>query len=70
LIENNLCSLPGKKKGLELQEIHKLVRSAGLRVDRRIRIDPSISAGPNYYNGAVYEVELTLENQKSLFFFF
>jgi histidyl-tRNA synthetase len=44
----------------ELQLIHGLVRSAGYG-DRRIRIDPSVVRGLEYYTGPVYEVELTLE---------
>jgi histidyl-tRNA synthetase len=43
----------------ELSEIQKLVRTAGYGSDR-IRIDPSVVRGLEYYTGPVYEVELTL----------
>ncbi len=43
----------------ELTEIQKLVRAAGYG-DDRIRIDPSVVRGLEYYTGPVYEVELTL----------
>jgi histidyl-tRNA synthetase len=46
----------------ELEEIAKLVRGAGYDVDR-IRIDPSVVRGLEYYTGPVYEVELTLETK-------
>ncbi|HEU5016800.1 MAG TPA: histidine--tRNA ligase, partial [Pseudolabrys sp.] len=42
----------------ELSEIQKLVRSAGYDSER-IRIDPSVVRGLEYYTGPVYEVELT-----------
>ena len=37
-----------------------LVRSAGLRLNR-IRIDPSVVRGLEYYTGPVFEAELTFE---------
>jgi histidyl-tRNA synthetase len=46
----------------ELQEIWKLLRSAGYD-DGRVRIDPSVVRGLEYYTGPVYEVELTLETK-------
>jgi histidyl-tRNA synthetase len=46
----------------ELQLIHGLVRSAGYG-DRRIRIDPSVVRGLEYYTGPVYEVELLFETK-------
>ncbi|MDE2468040.1 MAG: histidine--tRNA ligase [Bradyrhizobium sp.] len=46
----------------ELFEIQKLVRASGYGSDR-IRIDPSVVRGLEYYTGAVYEVELTLETK-------
>lgn len=46
----------------ELYEIQKLVRAAGYAPDR-IRIDPSVVRGLEYYTGPVYEVELTLETK-------
>jgi histidyl-tRNA synthetase len=43
----------------ELDEIQSLVRSSGYGPER-IRIDPSVVRGLEYYTGAVYEAELTL----------
>ena len=50
---------------LELQEISKLVRSSNYGEDR-IRIDPSVVRGLEYYTGPVFEVELTfpIEDEK------
>lgn len=42
----------------ELDMIQTLVRSAGYEADR-IRIDPSVVRGLEYYTGPVFEVELT-----------
>ncbi|AOO81092.1 histidine--tRNA ligase [Bosea vaviloviae] len=42
----------------ELDQIHALVVAAGYGSDR-IRIDPSVVRGLEYYTGPVYEVELT-----------
>ena len=44
----------------ELRTIEEIVRSAGYKSDR-IRIDPSVVRGLEYYTGPVYEVELTFE---------
>jgi histidyl-tRNA synthetase len=53
---------PGEKLRLsalsELSEIQKLVRAAGYDSDR-IRIDPTVVRGLEYYTGPVFEVELT-----------
>jgi histidyl-tRNA synthetase len=46
----------------ELEEIAKLVTSSGYGADR-VRIDPSVVRGLEYYTGPVYEVELTLETK-------
>ena len=46
----------------ELDEIQQLVRNSGYGIDR-IRIDPSVVRGLEYYTGPVYEVELTLETK-------
>jgi histidyl-tRNA synthetase len=46
----------------ELEEISELVTSGGYYSDR-IRIDPSVVRGLEYYTGPVYEVELTLETK-------
>ncbi|MCO6048443.1 histidine--tRNA ligase [Mesorhizobium sp. RP14(2022)] len=42
----------------ELEAIRKMVRDAGYGTDR-IRIDPSVVRGLEYYTGPVYEAELT-----------
>ncbi|MFL5006223.1 MAG: histidine--tRNA ligase [Microvirga sp.] len=44
----------------QLIEIERLVRAAGYG-SRRIRIDPSVVRGLEYYTGPVYEAELTFE---------
>jgi histidyl-tRNA synthetase len=44
----------------ELSELQRLARSAGYASDR-IRIDPSVVRGLEYYTGPVYEVELLLD---------
>jgi histidyl-tRNA synthetase len=46
----------------ELQQIQTLVRAAGYESDR-IRIDPTVVRGLEYYTGPVYEVELLLETK-------
>ena len=49
------------RQGLEeLSIIHKLALSAGYESDR-IRIDPSVVRGLEYYTGPVYEAELTFD---------
>ncbi len=55
-------SLPAaSEEGLEeLEVIRNLVRSAGYGPDR-IRIDPSVVRGLEYYTGPVYECELLFE---------
>jgi histidyl-tRNA synthetase len=52
----------GKSGVSELEEIANLVTSSGYG-DDRIRIDPSVVRGLEYYTGPVYEVELTLETK-------
>jgi histidyl-tRNA synthetase len=44
----------------ELRQIWKLIRSTGYD-DGRIRIDPSVVRGLEYYTGPVFEAELTFE---------
>src|SRR5262245_20203431 len=44
----------------ELAEISKLVRAAGFG-EERIRIDPSVVRGLEYYTGPVFEAELSFE---------
>ena len=46
----------------ELADISKLVLAAGYGPDR-IRIDPSVVRGLEYYTGPVYEVELLIETK-------
>jgi histidyl-tRNA synthetase len=46
----------------ELFEIQKLVRAADYASDK-IRIDPSVVRGLEYYTGPVYEVELLIETK-------
>jgi len=46
----------------ELKLISELVQASGYDRDR-IRIDPSVVRGLEYYTGPVYEVELTLETK-------
>jgi histidyl-tRNA synthetase len=53
-------SQAGKEGREELAEMQRLFSSAGYGPDR-IRIDPSVVRGLEYYTGPVYEVELTLE---------
>jgi histidyl-tRNA synthetase len=45
----------------ELEEIAKLIAASGYQ--DRIKIDPSVVRGLEYYTGPVYEVELTLETK-------
>ena len=60
-IEANLqTSLTGQEGLRELQEIWKIIRSAGYN-DGRIRIDPSVVRGLEYYTGPVFEADLTFE---------
>ena len=46
----------------ELSSIQQIVRAAGYERDR-IRIDPSVVRGLEYYTGPVYEVELLIETK-------
>ncbi|MGE0523946.1 MAG: histidine--tRNA ligase [Variibacter sp.] len=50
----------GKEGVNELAQIAELVEAAGYHRDR-IRIDPSVVRGLEYYTGPVYEAELTFE---------
>jgi histidyl-tRNA synthetase len=51
------------RQGLqELGEIASLLEAAGYGT-KRVRIDPSVVRGLEYYTGPVYEVELTLETK-------
>jgi histidyl-tRNA synthetase len=52
----------GKAGVEELQQIADLAQSAGYGRDR-IRIDPSVVRGLEYYTGPVFEVELLLETK-------
>jgi histidyl-tRNA synthetase len=52
----------GQQGREELEDISKLVAAAGYGPDR-IKIDPSVVRGLEYYTGPVYEVELLLETK-------
>ena len=52
----------GQQGREELDQIRKLVAAAGYG-DDRIRIDPSVVRGLEYYTGPVYEVELLLDTK-------
>jgi histidyl-tRNA synthetase len=52
----------GEKGREELTEIRRLVVASGYDSDR-IRIDPSVVRGLEYYTGPVYEVELLLDTK-------
>ena len=52
----------GAQGAEELLEIEDLVRDAGYGFDR-IRIDPSVVRGLEYYTGPVFETELTFETR-------
>jgi histidyl-tRNA synthetase len=56
---NNAISRTGIE---ELRQIAELVEAAGYQRDR-IRIDPSVVRGLEYYTGPVYEVELLIETK-------
>jgi histidyl-tRNA synthetase len=59
VVEDNAL---GKEGVAELTMIKELVAAAGYD-ESRIVIDPSVVRGLEYYTGAVYEVELTLETK-------
>ncbi len=50
----------GEQGHAELQEMQALLDAAGY-ADERVRIDPSIVRGLDYYTGPVFEAELTFE---------
>src|SRR5579872_4819341 len=52
----------GQQGREELEDIGKLVAASGYGADR-IRIDPSVVRGLEYYTGPVYEVELLLDTK-------
>jgi histidyl-tRNA synthetase len=52
----------GRQGAIELKAIDELVEAAGYGEDR-IRIDPSVVRGLEYYTGPVYEVELLLDTK-------
>jgi histidyl-tRNA synthetase len=55
---NLIASNLGEEGVSELRSIAELVRAAGYD-DGRVKIDPSVVRGLEYYTGPVYEVELT-----------
>jgi histidyl-tRNA synthetase len=57
--EESKLSIEGRD---ELDQIRSLVAAGGYSTDR-IRIDPSVVRGLEYYTGPVYEVELLLETK-------
>ncbi|HEY1475017.1 MAG TPA: histidine--tRNA ligase [Pseudolabrys sp.] len=60
-LTSHFGSQPTSLTGIqELRQIAELVEAAGYGRDR-IRIDPSVVRGLEYYTGPVYEVELTFE---------
>ncbi|MEK9279753.1 MULTISPECIES: histidine--tRNA ligase [unclassified Bradyrhizobium] len=56
------ASAIGQQGRDELEEIRRLVTAAGYGEDR-IKIDPSVVRGLEYYTGPVYEVELLLDTK-------
>jgi histidyl-tRNA synthetase len=52
----------GQEGRAELEEIGRLVAASGYGPDR-IKIDPSVVRGLEYYTGPVYEVELLLDSK-------
>ncbi len=52
----------GQEGRLELEEMSKLFKSAGYASDR-IRLDPSVVRGLEYYTGPVFECELLMETK-------
>jgi histidyl-tRNA synthetase len=58
LLESNI----GKEGRDELDEISRIAVSSGYGEDR-IKVDPSVVRGLEYYTGAVFEVELLLETK-------
>jgi histidyl-tRNA synthetase len=54
-------SQTGQQGVAELEEIAKLVAAAGYQ--DRVKIDPSVVRGLEYYTGPVYEIELLLETK-------
>ena len=60
-MQSSFSDAEGAVAGLnELMTIWHLVRSAGYGIDR-IKIDPSVVRGLEYYTGPVYEAELTFD---------
>jgi len=52
----------GQQGREELEEIERFVRTSGYGEDR-VKIDPSVVRGLEYYTGPVYEVELLLDTK-------
>jgi histidyl-tRNA synthetase len=57
-----LASEIGRQGRSELDDISRLVTASGYGADR-IKIDPSVVRGLEYYTGPVYEVELLLDTK-------
>ncbi|MDE3176392.1 MAG: histidine--tRNA ligase, partial [Pseudomonadota bacterium] len=60
LLHNLIGSSRGLEGASELQQIWDLLKTAGYD-DGRVRIDPSVVRGLEYYTGPVFEAELTFE---------
>ncbi len=58
ITESNISGDPDAKRAERTKQIAILVASCGYGYDR-IRIDPSVVRGLEYYTGPVFEVELT-----------
>ena len=61
MLADAIAGSPTGKQGLdELREIARLTSAAGYGEDR-VRVDPSVVRGLEYYTGPVFEAELTFE---------
>jgi histidyl-tRNA synthetase len=60
-IDSRSSSAVGQEGRDELERIANLIASAGY--EDRVRIDPTVVRGLEYYTGAVFEVELLLETK-------
>jgi histidyl-tRNA synthetase len=61
LLRGPASASPSRQTGVdELEEIARLCAASGYD-EARIRVDPSVVRGLEYYTGPVYEVELTFE---------
>jgi len=63
LLDNVGASKIGIEGATELQELLELFRSSGYG-SKRVFISPSVVRGLEYYTGPVYEVELSIQDEK------